>query len=91
MPLQEKLANLAADLERLMTEGGPTPEELADAPILSDWKVVDYPAVSLEGFVVGHPKLGAGHITTTQVYAVAMDGTWMRTLSRLYRLGPPLS
>jgi hypothetical protein len=46
--------------------------------------------VHLVGRVTGHPLQGDRKIATSPVWFADPDGTWARTLSRYYRLAPPL-
>jgi hypothetical protein len=39
------------------------------------------------GFVTSHPLLGSRTALTSQVGAANIDGRWLRTLTRFYRLG----
>ena len=70
-------------------ENGPSAADLAQAPLLSDWK----PAISslghvmLWGEVTDHPILGNASITTSQLIAINSEAGWARTASRWYRLG----
>ncbi|MBB3903975.1 DUF6634 family protein [Methylobacterium brachythecii] len=62
------------------------------ARILDDWWQVAHPLwgyVVLLGRVTGHPLLGNSNIHTSAVRALALDLSWARTTSRLYRLGTP--
>lgn len=73
---------------------GPSPGELAEAPLLQDWSIRPHPQVGgpvISGRVYGHPSVADGtRITTTHVAMLDEDGgTWGRTLSRYYLLGRP--
>ena len=76
---------------------GPTPEDLADAPRLTAWRIVIEPGervVRLHGRVTGHPEIDDPELTTSAVIALDAGGSggdhgvegWARTLSRWYRL-----
>lgn len=73
-------------------QAGPTPEDLATAPMLSPW----HPILTLEaepllwGHVNRHPILGASWITTSRLIALDPGNRWSRTISRWYRLGRPI-
>ena len=69
-------------------EAGPTEEDLAQAPILSDWKAAISPGghVMLWGEVTDHPLLGNASIHTSQLIAIDPAAGWARTASRWYRL-----
>jgi hypothetical protein len=89
--LAEKLHILADDLDRIRVGRAPVEADLAEAPLMVDWRPVISPhGLRLLGFVAGHPRLGNTHAMTSQVWAAGADGTWIRTLSRFYRLGLPL-
>ncbi|HWL56816.1 MAG TPA: DUF6634 family protein [Paracoccus sp. (in: a-proteobacteria)] len=70
-------------------EAGPSEADLADAPVLSDWKAAISPGghVMLWGEVVDHPLLGNASIHTSQLIAMDPEAGWARTASRWYRLG----
>jgi hypothetical protein len=88
MDLSEKITRLAADLEAIAQGQAPTPQDLAQAPLLLNWNTISVPSVALTGLVLDHPKLGTTRVTTSLVYAMCPDLTWARTLSRYYALGP---
>ncbi|MBJ2152674.1 DUF6634 family protein [Paracoccus sp. IB05] len=77
----------------------PTPEILADAPLLCNWlAAIDFAGVlCLAGTVSGHPRLEDGkRIFTSVLVALDPGGAWARSRSRWYRLdtewptaGPP--
>lgn len=73
-------------------EAGPSEADLAQAPVLSDWKAAISPCghIMLWGEVVYHPLLGTASITTSQLIAIDREAGWARTASRWYRLGRPL-
>lgn len=67
----------------------PTPEILADAPVLRDWlAALDFAGVPcLAGTVTGHPRLDDGkRIFTSVLVALDPGGEWARSRSRWYRL-----
>ncbi|WP_449043442.1 DUF6634 family protein [Paracoccus versutus] len=70
-------------------EAGPTEEDLAQAPVLSDWMAAISPGgnVMLWGEVTNHPLLGNASIHTSQLIAIDPEAGWARTASRWYRLG----
>lgn len=70
-------------------EAGPSKADLAQAPVLSDWKAAISPGghVMLWGEVINHPLLGNASITTSQLIAINPEAGWARTASRWYRLG----
>jgi hypothetical protein len=86
-----RLRDLAADLDRIRSGKGPTEAELASAPLIVGWQSALTPVgLRLIGFVAGHPRLGKTGAMTSQIWAADAEGTWIRTLSRFYRLGVPL-
>lgn len=70
-------------------DAGPSDQDIALAPLLSDWKPAISPCghVILWGEVTGHPILGNASITTSQLIAINSEAGWARTASRWYRLG----
>jgi hypothetical protein len=86
-----KLRELAADIEHIHSGEGPTRVELASAPLIVGWHSALTPVgLRLIGFVAGHPRLGNTAAMMSQIWAADAEGTWIRTLSRFYRLGVPL-
>lgn len=86
--LTGRLRRLADDLDRIAADMAPTSAELAQAPLLVDWRLtVLLSGLSLTGFVAGHPLLGSKNIVTSPVWVLDPDLAWARTLSRFYRLG----
>ena len=68
---------------------GPTAAELAAAPGISEWtRVPDLSATRLLGRVSGHPLIGPGAGVTSRVIAIDFESGWMRSSTRLWRLGP---
>lgn len=84
----QKLQDLAEDL-RLVAEGK-FPSPLGQMPVLLDWKLSAHLAPHLIGHAVGHPILGNRHITTSQLFFLDAELGLARTLSRWYRLDPPI-
>ncbi len=85
------LRALADDCERLALSRAVSPILLAKAPLLEDWLPTVTPlGVQLVGRVSGHPPHGDRVIAPSPVWFADPDGTWARTLSRYYQLGPPL-
>lgn len=79
-----------ADLERIRTGWRPLPDDLRTAPILDYWILhrLDSPLAWFEGIVSGHPEIADGHhAITSAVIALDLSLTWVRTVSRFYRLG----
>jgi hypothetical protein len=85
----ETLERLAHDLKLLAWGRRPTPEELAEAPVLRSWAFDRRPRPCLRGVIYGHPDIREGRETiTSEIYALDPERRWVRTLSRLYELGP---
>lgn len=89
--LSRRLRALADDCDRL-ERGRPVPlVVLQKAPYLTDWAPAITPqGVHLIGRVTGHPLLGDCAAATTPLWFADPDGGWARSLSRFYRLEPPL-
>lgn len=88
----ERLRALVLDIERIL-EGAP-PQAIAGeepVPILNRWLVANRATPCLVGLSTSHPKLAGVNrlIATSDVWLLAADKTWARTLSRWYRLGRP--
>jgi Family of unknown function (DUF6634) len=89
--LSRRLRALADDCDRLGFGRPVSPMLPQKAPLLEDWVPAVTPqGVQLIGQVTGHPLLGDRAIATSSVWFADRDGAWARTLSRVYRLGPPL-
>jgi hypothetical protein len=89
--LARRLRTLADDCDRLELGRPVSSLLLQKAPLLEDWAPAVTPqGVQLIGHVTGHPLLGDRAIATSPVWFADPDGAWARTLSRFYRLGPPL-
>jgi hypothetical protein len=85
----ERLLRLVADLQAIRDGTCPTAADLSDAPILDHWAGDVRPARCLAGYATNHPLLpGAGRsIVTSDLWVLAEDQGWARTLSRWYCLG----
>ncbi|MCR6672023.1 DUF6634 family protein [Devosia ginsengisoli] len=93
LPLVEKLSRAIADIERLKQGWRPTPQDLAQAPLLSSWSFAGSltpGGTYLSGIVTGHPTIQSGAFCTTSVLVAieARSWTWARTASRFYRIEP---
>jgi hypothetical protein len=85
-----RLRALADDLDRVAQGEAPTAADLAQAPLLVDWRfMLTWAGVGLAGFVAGHPLRGSRHIATSPLWVLDPELRWGRTLSRFYRLGVP--
>jgi hypothetical protein len=68
----------------------PTEDEIAQAPILENWFLARAMGTTIVSGETDHPELGAGRIMTSLVIAMNVDAGWMRSNSRVYRLGHQL-
>lgn len=85
----DRLQDLVDSIRRYGAGWGPTAAELAAAPVIAEWtKVPDLSAMRLLGTVSGHPLIGPGAGLTSQVVAIDLTAGWMRSGTRLWRLGP---
>jgi hypothetical protein len=88
--LARRLRALANDCGRLELERTVSPILLQKAPLLEDWVPALTPGgVQLIGHASGHPVHGDRIVMTTPLWFADPDGSWVRTLSRFYQLGPP--
>lgn len=86
--LPARLRDLADDLDRIWAGAAPSVDDLARAPLITDWHGTLSPlGLRLAGLVAGHPLLGDRAALTSQLWAADPGGQWIRTLSRFYRLG----
>lgn len=89
--LSRRLRALADDCDRLERGRPVSPFVLQKAPLLEGWAPAITPqGVQLIGHVTGHPLFGDCAAVTTPLWFADPDGGWARSLSRFYRLGPPL-
>ena len=84
-----RLEKLTADLKKLAAGDLPTEEELADAPLLESYAQSQRPMLCLVGICTDHPRLRGPVVVTTDIWIMAPDYGWCRTLGRFYRLGSP--
>ena len=81
----ERLDRLSLDLRLISANSDrPTIDQLAMAPVLSDWRRAVVANHALIGCVRRHPLVGPGPIRTSAI--VAEGPGWARTLSRFYVL-----
>jgi hypothetical protein len=87
----DRLSRLVSDLQAIRDGRSPTTSDLKEAPLLGNWERGTRPAACLFGNVFDHPMLpGMGRsIVTSDLWVLAADHGWARTLSRWYRLGSP--
>jgi hypothetical protein len=93
---QEAQAALRRAFESYLSGQAPTPLELAEAPVLENWRVLIVLGKSnakeltipvLFGNVAGHPRLGDVRcLRTSQLIWLDRDRHWARTWNRVYRL-----
>lgn len=88
--LVHRLRALADDAARLRHSRSISPVLLSAAPLIEDFVNAQTPlGLQLIGHVSGHPRLGDQMAATSPLWFADPDGTWVRTLSRFYRLGSP--
>ncbi len=83
----DRLERLLHDVQALAAGHRPGAAELRGAPILESFRISTRDVPCLVGQGTDHPLLGNGPVVTSEVWAIAHDLTWARTLSRWYRLG----
>jgi hypothetical protein len=84
--LIDRLRALADDAAHLQRTRSVSPSLLLTAPLLEYWVPVQRPeGIRLVGQVEDRM------IITSRLWFADPDGTWIRTLSRFYRLGPPVN
>lgn len=86
----DRCERLLADLKALQAGNGPTDAQLAAAPLIDRYSKAYLPVPCLVGFILGHPELDNGPGRTSDLWVVAPDHGWVRSLSRYYRLGQAL-
>jgi hypothetical protein len=86
-----RLEGLVTDLEKLGSGIMPTAEELADAPLLNAYIRAERPVMCLVGLCDNHPRLNGPVVFTTDIWVIAEELGFARTLGRYYRLGKPRS
>ena len=84
-----RLEQLTSDLDRLGSGTLPDPATIAAAPLLDRWTRSTRPVTCLVGECRDHPRLGGPLVVTTDIWIMAPDLGWCRTLGRYYRLGKP--
>lgn len=94
---QEAQAALRLAFESYLSGQAPTPSELAEAPVLENWRVLivhgksnakEFTIPVLFGNVTGHPRLGDVRcLQTSQLIWLDRGRGWARTWNRTYTLG----
>lgn len=95
---QDAKARLQRAFSSYLSGETPPPPELAQAPLLENWRVAIVHVKGdadplrllavLAGSVTGHPQLGDTRtIRTSQLIWLDRNRQWARTLNRVYRLG----
>jgi hypothetical protein len=81
---------LAQDCAGLARDPSFAPERLRTAPKLDRYVPLVTPlGLHLVGQLSDHPRPDAGPIVTSQLWFADPQGSWVRTLTQLYRLGRP--
>lgn len=84
----EKLQALLDDLIAIGEGDLPGQDRLEDAPLIDNWYLATRQIVCLRGEISGHPRLGyAPHGITSDLWLLAPQRRFARTISRYYRLG----
>lgn len=82
------LRRLLTDLEELRRSGVPTPSSLGEAPFLDKWSFAHRLVPCLSGYPEGHPTCRSGRMArTSDLWVIAPERGYARTLTRFYRLG----
>ncbi len=95
---EDAKARLQRTFESYLNGETPPPPELAQAPLLENWRVTIvhikrggdplHMIPVLVGSVAGHPQLGDSRtIRTSQLIWLDRNRKWARTWNRVYRLG----
>ena len=82
-----RLEKLVTDLDHMGSGQMPSANDLADAPVIHRWRLAARAAPSLIGFCGDHPRIHGPTIQTSDLWVIAPQDGWARTLSRFYRLG----
>jgi hypothetical protein len=84
-----RLKHILTDLQRYALGDLPTEGELRLAPLINGWCHISRPTPALIGVVTGHPICRGPITMTSDIWVMARHQGWMRTSSRLWRLGTP--
>jgi hypothetical protein len=86
----EQLRMLVQDCADLARDPSFALERLRTAPQLDLYVPLITPiGIHLVGRLSDHPRPDAGPIVTSQLWFADPEGSWVRTLTQLYRLGRP--
>ena len=85
-----RLHRLADDLTRIAGDDMPTRDELEEAPLIDGYAVSEMTLRCLVGQQSGHPEVSGKFIQTSELWCMAPELGWARTMTRFYRLGRPL-
>jgi hypothetical protein len=93
LTIREEMRRLRDDLCRIEEGWTPGPSDLAKAPVLERWSIVqidDEPLWRIEAKAYRFPGFRAGsEITSMQILAIDLNLTWARDRAHLYALGTP--
>lgn len=82
------LRRLLNDLEHIRRCKAPSPATLREAPSLNEWSFAHRLAPCLSGYPEGHPTCRSGRMArTSDLWIIAPEQSYVRTLTRFYRLG----
>jgi hypothetical protein len=82
-----RLESLLTHLKHLANGKFPSSKDLDAAPVIDDFRLALRPAPCIDGRFIGHPELRGRRSVTSEVWVLALESGWVRTYSRLYRLG----
>jgi len=84
----QKLQALLDDLVAVAQGDLPDQDRLEDAPLIDNWYLATRQIMCLRGEITGHPLLGyTPHGITSDLWLLAPQRGFARTMSRYYRLG----
>lgn len=81
-----RLESLLADLRAIAAGSGPSLDQLEAAPTIGNVTISLRQHACLNGFTIGHPRLGTTKLRTSDLWVYAPKQRWARTYSRFYRL-----
>lgn len=87
----DRLVGAGRFLTEILAGHDPTESALESAPMIQSWMFGAVPTPIYMGRVTGHPAIVSGAVAVTSPVIVSCEEhRWVRTLSRLYRLGTPM-